>query len=54
MRNPAIDYLTEKYQELQKREKMERELQKYATKIPGGYVMTIGQLQQFFKSLQKK
>jgi len=33
---------------------MENELRKYGTKIPGGYVMTIGQLQEYFRKISER
>ena len=53
-RNPAVEEITKRYEERIKALRMEKELRKYGTKIPGGYIMTIGQLQEFFRKTSKR
>jgi len=52
--NPAIEEISKRYREKVKEIKMENELRKYGTKIPGGYVMTIGQLQEYFRKISER
>jgi len=52
--NPAVEMITRRYGEKIKTIKMDNELRKYGTKIPGGYVMTIGQLQEYFRKIRKR
>ena len=47
------DYLKKKGQERTKTVKMQRELNKFGTKIPAGRVWTVGDMQSFF-ARQKK
>jgi len=53
-RTPIVDYAQEVIREAHASAKMEKGLRKYAHPAQGGYMMTVGDLQAYFKSKEKR